>query len=134
MVGAEGADQAGYGLGAEGVQEAERHLAEGGVGVLLHRLGGAGDFGEGPLGRAEEGPPGRGERDGTALAGEQRDAEVLFEPDHGPRQGGLRDAQLVRGAGDVLVPGDGGEIRQARGQQTCHRNVFFVTVHLQAPL
>lgn len=110
MVGAEGADQAGHGLGTQGVQEAEGDLAGGRVGVLLHGFGGAGDLAERPLGGGEEGAPGGGEGDGAALAGEQRDGQVLFEADHGPGQGGLRHAQFVRGAGDVLVPGDRDEV------------------------
>lgn len=129
MVGAEGADQAGYGLGAQGVQEAEGDLPEAGVGVLLHGAGGAGDSREGFFGGGEEGAAGRGEGDGAALAGEQRDAQVLFEADHRPGEGGLRHAQLLGGAGDVLVLGDRDELGEARGQPLCHGHVFFVTVH-----
>ncbi len=129
MVGAEGTDETGYGLGPEGVQEAEGHLAGRRIGVLLYGFGGAADLREGLLGRGQEGAAGRGEGDRAALAGEQRDAQVLFEPDHGAGQGGLRDAQLVGGAGDVLVAGDGDEMGQPRREQCCHGHVFYVTVH-----
>ena len=51
------------------------------------------------------------------LAGEQVDAQVLFEADHGPGERGLRDLHLLGGAGDVLGAGDAGEVREARGEQ-----------------
>ena len=84
-------------------------------------VGGALDLGEGPLDGGEEGAAGRGEGDRAALAGEQVDAQVLFEADHRPRQRRLRDAHLLRGARDVLVPGDSGEVREARGEQDVSR-------------
>ena len=119
--------QAGHGLGAHGVQEAEGDLAGGGVGVGADLVGGALDLGEGAFDGGEEGAAGRGERDRAAPAGEQVDAQVLFEPDHGPRERGLRDLHLLRGAGDVLGAGDPGEVREAGGEQTRHPDVFCVT-------
>lgn len=125
MVGAEGADEGGDGFRAHGVEETEGDLAGGRVGVGPYRVGGLLDLGEGPLGGAQEGAARRGEGDGAALAGEQGDSQVLFEPDHRPRQGRLRDAELLRGARDVLVAGHRLEVGQPRREHGA--NVFFVT-------
>ncbi|CAO0836214.1 hypothetical protein SMICM17S_12341 [Streptomyces microflavus] len=125
MVGPEAADQGGHGLRAHGVQEAEGDPARREVGVRPDRVGGLLHLGQGPFGRGEEGAAGRGERDGTALAGEQGDAQVRFEPDHGPRERGLRDAELVCGAGHMLVAGDRLEVREAWREDG--PDVFFVT-------
>lgn len=125
VVDPEGADEGGHRLGAHRVEEAEGDLARCRVGVGADRVGGLLDLGQRAFGRAEEGAAGGGEGDGPAPAGEQGDAQVLFEPDHGARQGRLRDSELVRGAGDVLVPGHGLEVREAWGEHG--PDVFFVT-------
>lgn len=125
VVGAEGADQAGDGLGAHGVQEAEGDLARRGVGVGPYRLGGAADLGERLVDGREERAARRGERDGAAVAREQFHAEVLFEADQGARQRRLRDLELVGGPRDVLGAGDRGEVRQAWRER--RHDVFCVT-------
>lgn len=125
MVGAEGVQQAGYGLGAHGVQEAEGDLAGGRVGVGADLLGGALDLGEGTFDGGEEGAAGGGEGDRTAVAGEQVDAQVLLQAGHRAREGRLGDVHLVGGPGDVLGAGDAGEVREAGRQQ--QRHVFCVT-------
>lgn len=125
VVDPEGADQGGHGLRAHGVQEAEGDPARRRVGVRPDRVGGLLHLGQGPFRRSEEGAARRGERDGAAPAGEQGDAQVRFEPDHGPRERGLRDAQFVRGTGHMLVPGDRLEVREAGREYG--PDVFFVT-------
>jgi hypothetical protein len=107
------------------VQEAERDLAGGLVGVGAHLVGGPLDLGEGTFDGGEERAPGRRERDGPAAAGEQVHAQVLFEPDHRPGQGRLRDLHLLRGARDVLGAGDAGEVGEPGSQE--RDDVFCVT-------
>ncbi len=126
MVDPEGAEEPGDGLGAHGVQEPEGDPSGGRVGVGAYGVGGPLHLGERPLGGGEEAAARRGEGDRAAPAGEEGHAEVLFEPDHRPRERGLRDAHLGRGAGHVLVPGDGREVREPGREQQPH--VFFVTV------
>ncbi len=112
VVGTEGADQARYGLRAHGVQEAEGDLARRGVGVGPYGLGGTLDVQQRALGGGQERAAGRGEGERPAAPGEERDAEVGLQPDDGAAEGGLRHTQLVRGARDVLVARDGGELRE----------------------
>ncbi len=120
VVGAEGVQQAGHGLGAHGVQKAEGDLAGGGVGVGADLLGGAFDLGEGAFDRGEEGAAGPGQGHRAAVAGEQFDAQVLFEAGHGPGEGGLRHLHLLGGARDVLGAGHAGEVGEAGGEQPGH--------------
>lgn len=117
MAGAEGVDQAGHGLGAHRVQKAEGDLAGRGVGVRAHLLGAPLDLAEGALHGCEERASGRGERDRATAPGEQLDAQVVFEPDQRPGQGGLRDLHLLRGPRDVLGPRDTREVREPRREQ-----------------
>ncbi len=85
-----------------------------GVRVGAYRLGRAFHAVQGAFHRAEEHAARGGQRDGAAVAGEERDAEVGFEADQGAAEGGLRHAEFPRGARDVFVAGDGGELREAR--------------------
>lgn len=125
VVGAEGVQQAGDGLGAHGVQEAEGDLAGGRVGVGADLVGGPLDLGEGPFDGAEEGPPGDGQREGAAAPDEQVDAEVLLQADEGAGEGRLGDVHLLGGPGDVLGAGHAGEVREAGREQ--RDDVFCVT-------
>lgn len=120
VVGAEGVQQAGHGLGAHGVQEAEGDLAGGGVGVGADRLGRAADLVQGAVDGGVEGAARRGEGDGAAVPGEQLDAEVLLQADQGAGEGGLRHLHLLRGPRDVLGAGHPGEVGEARREQPGH--------------
>ena len=48
---------------------------------------------------------------------ESRLADAYAQPDHGPRQRGLRDPHLLRGTGDVLGAGDPGEVGEPGREQ-----------------
>jgi hypothetical protein len=112
MVGAEGPQQGGHGLRAQRVEEAEGDPSRLRVGVGAHGFGRPLHLAQRALHGGEEAAARGRERDRTALPGEERDAEVEFEPDHGPAQRGLRHAQLARRPRDVLVPRHGGELGQ----------------------
>ncbi len=117
MVDAEGADQLGDGLGAQGVQEAERDLPRGRVGVGAHGLGRLFHGGQGALHGRQERQARRGEGDRPPPPGEQVHPEVVLQPGDRAAERGLRHAQLRRGARDVLVAGDGHELGQPRGER-----------------
>jgi hypothetical protein len=125
MIGAEGVEQSGHGLGAHRVQKAEGDLAGGRVGVRADLLGGPLDLRQGTLDGAEERAARRGQRDGAAASGEQLDAQVLFQPDQRPGQGGLRNLHLLRGTRDVLGTGHAREVHKARREQ--RDDVYSIT-------
>ena len=65
------------------------------------------DLGEDPPRTLGDRAPGVGGDDAAAGALEELDAQLGLEPAHLVRERGLRDVQLLRGAGEVAMPVDG---------------------------
>jgi len=104
------------------VEEAEGDLAGGGVGVGADLVGGLPTSARARSTEVRGAPRGSGE---VGPGGEQVDAQVLFEADHGPRQGGLRDLISCAARVTMLGAGDAGEVHEAWREQ--RDDVFCVT-------
>jgi hypothetical protein len=57
-------------------------------------------------------PAGVGQRHAVAVPGQQRGAEILFQRADLPTERRLRDVQLIGGAAEVQLTGDGDEVPQ----------------------
>ena len=86
---------------------------------LAHRLARAGEDRAGVL---QERDAGVGEGDVAAGAGEQRDAELVLEAADRERQRRLRDREPLRGAAEVQLLGERGEV--AEGAQLHGIDIF----------
>jgi hypothetical protein len=112
MPGAEVLQQPRHGLPAERVQEPERHAAAGRVRLAREALKRARKGDHGPFSGIEQVPAVSGQPDRTAGTGEQRHPEIGFQPCDRAGQRGLRDAEQLRGAGEVLLAGHDDELAE----------------------
>ncbi len=67
--------------------------------------------------------------DGPAGTSEQRNAELGLETRDGAGEGGLRDAEQVRGAGQVLLVGGGDELAEP-GRERVKPGGNLLVIHI----
>lgn len=109
MLGEEAAEHSGegpQGLGSDGDAAV---VEAGGVGEFLT---GAVELGQGAVDTVEKGGTEAVKSDPSAMAVEQRNAELGFEPTDRATERRLSDAQLLGGATDVFMAGNDPEVAQ----------------------
>ena len=123
------AQHARHRVGAQRVQERERHPAPRRIGLLRQQAKLGGESRERTFRILEKKPAVTGQLDGPPGPGEQRNAELRLEARDRARQRGLRDAQLLGGAGEVLLAGDGDELAEP-GNERVEPGGHVLVIHI----